>query len=128
MGQAVLEGQLTRAEPAVRRAYVAKFPVSSRAGNPLRSVHLFSTEVDAFLVMVAPDGTVRADDDSGGGRNVRILILPAVTGDWLILFGRHGYLVISIQQRENPTLAHQTRQRLGHSCLRTAWWRSASAR
>lgn len=64
--------------------YVGAYTIASRPNAPLRSVELSSTDFDAVLIAVAPDGKTYDDDDSAGGENAR-LQFPPRTGEWLIV-------------------------------------------
>ena len=64
--------------------YVQAYTIDSRPDKPLRSVQVSSTDFDAVLIVVAPDGTAESDDDSGGDQNARLRIAPR-TGEWLIV-------------------------------------------
>ena len=72
------------ASSLVRNHYVQAYTIDSRPDNLLRSVQVSSTEFDAVLIAVAPDGTAESDDDSGGEGNARLRIAPK-TGEWLIV-------------------------------------------
>ena len=60
---------------------VTPMPIRDR---PLRSVQLSSTDFDAWLIAVAPDGKAYFDDQSGGENDARLRI-PARTGEWLLV-------------------------------------------
>jgi hypothetical protein len=60
------------------------YTIDSRPDKPLRSVQISSTDFDAVLIVVAPDGTAESDDDSAGDQNARLRIAPR-TGEWLIV-------------------------------------------
>lgn len=64
--------------------YVQAYTIDSRPDKPLRSVQVSSTDFDAVLIAVAPDGTAEYDDDSGGDGNARLQMTPR-TGEWLIV-------------------------------------------
>jgi hypothetical protein len=64
--------------------YVQAYTLDSRPNKPLRSVQVSSTDFDAVLIIVAPDGTAEYDDDSAGDGNARLAIAPR-TGEWLIV-------------------------------------------
>jgi hypothetical protein len=72
------------ASSLVRNHYVQAFAIDSRPDKPLRSVQVSSTDFDAVLIAVSPDGTAYSDDDSGGDGNAR-LRMPPRTGEWLIV-------------------------------------------
>lgn len=64
--------------------YVQAYTIDSRPEKPLRSVQVSSTDFDAVLIAVAPDGIAEYDDDSGGDGNARIRMTPR-TGEWLVV-------------------------------------------
>jgi hypothetical protein len=64
--------------------YVQAYTIDSRSGKPLRSVQVNSTDFDAVLIAVSPDGTAEYDDDSGGDGNARLQFTPR-TGEYLIV-------------------------------------------
>jgi hypothetical protein len=68
----------------VRNHYVQAYTIDSRPDNPLRSVQVSSTEFDAWLIAVSPDGTAYFDDESAGDGNP-LLKFPPRTGEWLIV-------------------------------------------
>jgi hypothetical protein len=68
----------------VENHYVQAYTIDSRPDAPLRSVQLSSTDFDAVLIAVAPDGTAEDDDDSGGDQNARLQIAPRM-GEWLVV-------------------------------------------
>jgi hypothetical protein len=68
----------------VENHYVQAYTIDSRPDAPLRSVQLSSTDFDAVLIAVAPDGTAEDDDDSAGDQNARLQIAPRM-GEWLIV-------------------------------------------
>jgi hypothetical protein len=83
--QVTVSGRLL-AQPGalVGNHYVQAYTVPSRPDAPLRSVELSSTDFDAVLIAVAPDGKSYDDDDSAGGENARLQFSPR-TGEWLIV-------------------------------------------
>jgi hypothetical protein len=83
--EVTLTGRLV-AQPnsLIRNHYVQTYTIDSRPNHPLKSVQLSSTEFDAVLIAVAPDGMSYDDDDSAGDQNAR-LDLPSRTGEWLII-------------------------------------------
>jgi hypothetical protein len=83
--QVAVSGRLL-AQPSslVGNHYIQAYTIASRPDAPLRSVELFSTDFDAVLIAVAPDGKTYDDDDSAGGENAR-LQFPPRTGEWLIV-------------------------------------------
>jgi hypothetical protein len=64
--------------------YVQAYTIDSRPDKPLRSVQVASTDFDAVLIAVSPDGAAEFDDDSGGDGNARLQMAPR-TGEWLIV-------------------------------------------
>ncbi|PYP80398.1 MAG: hypothetical protein DMD35_04640 [Gemmatimonadetes bacterium] len=72
------------ASSLVRNHYVQTYAIDSRPDHPLRSVQLSSTDFDAFLIVVSPEGSAQSDDESGGDGNARLQIAPR-TGEWLIV-------------------------------------------
>jgi hypothetical protein len=72
------------ASSLVRNHYVQAYTIDSRPDRPLRSVQVSSTDFDAWLIAVSPDGTAYFDDESGGDGSARLRI-PARTGEWLIV-------------------------------------------
>jgi hypothetical protein len=72
------------ASSLVRNHYVQVYAIDSRPDNPLRSVRVSSTDFDAWLIAVSPDGTAYFDDESGGEGNA-LLKIPPRTGEWLIV-------------------------------------------
>ena len=75
---------LAQASSLVGKHYVQAYTIDSRPDKPLRSVQVSSTDFDAVLIVVSPDGTADSDDDSGGDQNARLRIAPR-TGEWLIV-------------------------------------------
>ena len=73
-----------QASSLVGKQYVQAYTIDSRADMPLRSVQVSSTDFDAVLIVVSPDGTAEFDDDSGGDGNARLQMEPR-TGEWLIV-------------------------------------------
>lgn len=64
--------------------YVQAYTISSRPDKPLRSVQVSSTDFDAVLIVVAPDGIAEFNDDSAGDGNARLRMAPR-TGEWLVV-------------------------------------------
>jgi len=75
---------LAQASSLAGKHYVQAYTIDSRPNKPLRSVQVSSTDFDATLIVVAPDGTADSDDDSGGDGNALLRITPK-TGEWLIV-------------------------------------------
>jgi hypothetical protein len=72
------------ASSLVRNHYVQAYTIDSRPDKPLRSVQVSSTDFDAWLIAVSPDGTAYFDDESAGDSNA-LLKIPPRTGEWLIV-------------------------------------------
>jgi hypothetical protein len=72
------------ASALVRNHYVQTYTIDSPPDKPLSSVQLSSTDFDAWLIAVAPDGAAYFDDESGGEGNARLRIPPRM-GEWLIV-------------------------------------------
>jgi len=72
------------ASSLVRNHYVQAYTIESRPDNPLRSVQASSTDFDAWLIAVSPEGTAYFDDESAGDSNA-LLKIPPRTGEWLIV-------------------------------------------
>jgi hypothetical protein len=72
------------ASSLVRNHYVQAYTIESRPNNPLRSVQVSSTDFDAWLIAVSPDGTAYSDDESAGNGNARLSFAPHM-GEWLIV-------------------------------------------
>ena len=68
----------------VGKHYVQAYTIDSRPDHPLKSVQVSSTNFDAVLIVVSPEGTADSDDDSAGEGNARLSITPRV-GEWLIV-------------------------------------------
>ena len=75
---------IAQASSLVRNHYVQTYTIDSRPDNPLRSVQVSSTDFDATLIVVSPEGLADSDDDSGGDQNARLRMAPR-TGEWLIV-------------------------------------------
>ncbi len=75
---------IAQASSLVGKHYVQAYTIDSRPDNPLRSVDVSSTDFDAVLIVVSPDGTADTDDDSAGDQNARLRIAPRA-GEWLIV-------------------------------------------
>jgi hypothetical protein len=73
-----------QASALVGNHYVQAYTIDSRPDKPLRSVQVSSTDFDAVLIVVAPEGTAESDDDSGGDGNARVRIAPRA-GEWLVV-------------------------------------------
>ena len=73
-----------QASSLVSKHYVQAYTIDSRPNKPLKSVQVNSTDFDAVLIVVRPDGTAEYDDDSGGDGNAW-LQMPPRTGEWLIV-------------------------------------------
>lgn len=75
---------IAQASSLAGKHYIQAYTIDSRPDKPLRSVQVSSTDFDAVLIVVSPDGTAEYDDDSGGDGNAR-LQMPPRTGEWLIV-------------------------------------------
>jgi hypothetical protein len=75
---------LAQASSRAGKHYVQAYTIDSRPDAPLKSIEVSSTDFDAVLIVVAPDGHVEDDDDSAGDQNARLRIAPQ-TGEWLIV-------------------------------------------
>ena len=75
---------IAQASSLAGKHYVQAYTIDSRPDRPLRSVQVSSTDFDATLIVVSPDGTADSDDDSGGDGNALLRIAPK-TGQWLIV-------------------------------------------
>ena len=75
---------IAQASSLVRNHYVQTYVIDSRPDNPLMSVQVSSTDFDATLIVVSPEGVADSDDDSGGDQNARLQVAPR-TGEWLIV-------------------------------------------
>ena len=65
-------------------SYRDRYTFSGREGQQIQ-IRLSSYEIDPFVVLVAPDGVVIAqDDDSGGGLNSQILTNLPTDGDYTV--------------------------------------------
>ena len=73
-----------QASSLVGNHYVQAYTIDARPDKPLRSVQVSSTDFDAVLIVVSPNGTAEFDDDSGGDGNARLRFGPR-TGEWLIV-------------------------------------------
>src|SRR5215211_2241979 len=83
--EVTVSGRLqAQASSLVGKHYVQAYTIDSRTDKPLRSVQVSSTDFDAVLIVVSPEGTANLDDDSGGDQNARLRIVPQ-TGEWLIV-------------------------------------------
>ncbi len=75
---------IAQASSLAGKHYVQAYTIDSRPDKPLRSVQVSSTDFDAVLIVVSPNGTAEYDDDSGGDGNARLQMAPR-TGEWLIV-------------------------------------------
>ena len=83
--EVTVSGRLqAQASSLVGKHYVQAYAIDSRPGKPLRSVQVSSTDFDATLIVVSPQGSADYDDDSGGNGNARLRIAPR-TGEWLVV-------------------------------------------
>jgi hypothetical protein len=83
--EVTVSGRLIAQESSrVSKHYVQTYTITSRSNKPLRSVQVASTDFDAVLIVVSPNGTADSDDDSAGDQNARLQITPRA-GEWLIV-------------------------------------------
>lgn len=83
--QVTVPGRLqAQASSLVEKHYVQAYTIDSRPDHPLKSVQVTSTDFDAVLIAVAPDGTAQSDDDGAGNGNPRMKMAPRA-GEWLIV-------------------------------------------
>src|SRR4051794_3221134 len=75
---------IAQASSLVGKHYVQAYTLDSRPDNPLRSVQVSSTDFDAVLIVVSPEGKADSDDDSAGDQNARLRIAPQ-PGEWLFV-------------------------------------------
>jgi hypothetical protein len=75
---------LAQPNSLVGNHYVQAYTIASRPDAPFKSVELSSTDFDAVLIAIAPDGKTYDDDDSGGNESAR-LQLPPRPGAWLVI-------------------------------------------
>ncbi|MFE4105346.1 trypsin-like peptidase domain-containing protein [Almyronema epifaneia] len=83
----VVTGQLDASSHVlpVDNSYFNVYTFEGRAGQPI-TIEMRSSEIDSFLILVAPDGsTVGQDDDSGGNLDARLSTILPANGAYLIL-------------------------------------------
>jgi S1-C subfamily serine protease len=69
----------------VDNSYFNLYTFEGRAGQQI-DITMSSTQLDAYLILLAPDGSDLAqDDDSGGGTNARLVVTLPVNGTYTIL-------------------------------------------
>ncbi len=82
-----VEGQLTQASglhPA-DRSYFNAYNFEGKAGQQIE-IDMTSSEIDPYLILLAPDGQDLAhDDDGGGGANARLVMALPVDGTYTVL-------------------------------------------
>lgn len=88
-----VEGQLTEDSGvlAADNSYVDAYTFEGKAGQQV-VIEMTSSEVDSFLILLAPDGQGLAqDDDGGGGSNARLVVteLP-LDGTYTVLANSYG--------------------------------------
>ncbi|NEQ33800.1 MAG: trypsin-like serine protease [Leptolyngbya sp. SIO4C5] len=93
----------------VDNSYFNVYAFEGNAGQPI-TVEMRSSEIDSFLILVAPDGsTVGQDDDSGGNFNAKLSATLPTSGTYLVLAnsyapaeaGRYQIRVSSTGQIQN---------------------------
>lgn len=83
--EVIVSGRVqAQASSRVSKHFIQAYTVDSRPDKPLKSVKVSSTDFDATVIAVAPDGIAEYDDDSGGDGNARLQMTPR-TGQWLIV-------------------------------------------
>lgn len=108
---------LAQAGSLVGKHYVQAYTIDSRPNAPLRSVEVSSTDFDAVLIAIAPDGAASDDDDSAGDQNARLRMEPK-TGEWLIVvtasqLRRPGRFTLTV----NGPAPVPTNRRLPHAAI-----------
>ncbi|MEB3359529.1 MAG: trypsin-like peptidase domain-containing protein [Synechococcales bacterium] len=72
------------------RSYFNAYTFEARAGQRIL-IDMLSNEIDAYLILIAPDGQdLGQDDDSGGGTNARLVATAPVSGEYTILANSYG--------------------------------------
>ncbi|MGF1500034.1 MAG: trypsin-like peptidase domain-containing protein [Elainellaceae cyanobacterium] len=88
------------------RSYFNAYRFEARAGQRI-SINMLSSEIDAYLILLSPDGQdVGQDDDSGGGTNARLVTTAPVSGEYIILAnsyapGEVGTYNLQVEATEN---------------------------
>ncbi|HEY9225443.1 MAG TPA: hypothetical protein VIP11_02270 [Gemmatimonadaceae bacterium] len=87
-----IEGRLDATTSVlVRNRYTQTYSVVVSSQTPrLRSLLASSPDFDTYLVVVAPDGRVYADDDSGEGKDAKLELPSARNGEWLFIVTTYG--------------------------------------
>jgi S1-C subfamily serine protease len=90
---APVEGQLTTESSTLEadNSYFDAYTFEGKAGQQV-VIEMTSSEVDAFLILLAPDGqNLAQDDDGGGSSNARLVVtsLP-VDGTYMVLANSYG--------------------------------------
>lgn len=84
-GKVEVQGQLADSDPTEFGKHVKAFTCRFEKGTMYR-IDLASTDFDAFLLLVGPDGSKLAEDDDGGGDlNSRLVWNAEITGNYRIL-------------------------------------------
>ncbi len=69
----------------IDNSYYDLYSFQGRAGQQI-VIEMKSQELDSYLILLNPDGSELAqDDDSGGGKNAKILVTLPTTGEYLLL-------------------------------------------
>ncbi|WAL59090.1 trypsin-like peptidase domain-containing protein [Thermocoleostomius sinensis] len=105
-------------------SYFNAYSFAGRAGQQV-VIHMSSSELNPYLILLSPTGTALAqDDDSGGGRNSRLSVTLPDDGTYLILAnsyaageqGNYQLELSTIATNPQPTVAIlQTEGLLGSS-------------
>jgi hypothetical protein len=116
--EASMSGRVqAQASSLVGKHYVQAYTIDSSPDKPLQSVQVSSTDFDAVLIAVAPDGTAEFDDDSGGDGNARLQMAPR-TGEWLIVVTAYELLRPgSFSLTVNGTAPQPTNRRLPRAAI-----------
>ncbi|WP_239121379.1 MULTISPECIES: trypsin-like peptidase domain-containing protein [Spirulina sp. CCY15215] len=83
----IIQGSLDRGDNLLSadRSFFDAYTFEARAGMQIE-IQMSSNNLDPFLILVAPDGTnVARDDDSGGGRNAKILATLPLDGKYFLV-------------------------------------------
>ncbi|NJO79065.1 MAG: trypsin-like serine protease [Cyanobacteria bacterium RM1_2_2] len=88
-----VEGQLTTESSTLEsdNSYFDAYTFEGKAGQQV-VIEMSSSEVDAFLILLAPDGRNLAQDDDGGGSSNARLVVPALPADgtYTVLANSYG--------------------------------------
>jgi serine protease Do len=87
-----VEGQLTTESSTLEadNSYFDAYTFEGKAGQQV-VIEMNSNEVDAFLILLAPDGrNLAQDDDGGGSSNARVVTSLPVDGTYMVLANSYG--------------------------------------